>query len=136
MMKFGGSLARNMNFEVPNFRLLLKTRRKTPRFDLQIVQIAGSLARKARFEVSTCLLWSLCLRRVHGGSCKAFRFPMCPSVKIGGPLARNAPFEVSTCLVWSLCLRRVYGEAAKPFVVHRVKVLELDWKQSCTKCFF
>ena len=46
-MKFGRSLARNIDFEVANFRLLVKTLRKKSIFDLQLVKIAGSLARNA-----------------------------------------------------------------------------------------
>ena len=84
-------------------------------FELQLVKIDRSISRNARFEAPTCLVWSLWLRRVYGGSCKTFRCPMCPSVKIEGSLARNARFEAPTCLVWSLWLRNVYGEAAKPF---------------------
>ena len=70
MMKFGGSLARNINFEVANLRLLVRTPGKTSIVDLQLVKIAGSLAQNAPFEVSTCLVRSLCLRRVYGGSLK------------------------------------------------------------------
>ena len=37
-MKFGGSFARNIDFEVANFRLLVKTLRERPMFDLQLVK--------------------------------------------------------------------------------------------------
>ena len=43
VMKFGGSLARNIDFEVANFQLLVKTRSKTSIFELQLVKIEGSL---------------------------------------------------------------------------------------------
>ena len=46
-----GSLARNIDFEVANFQVLRKTRRK-----LQSVKIGGSLARNARFDAPTCLV--------------------------------------------------------------------------------
>ena len=81
-MKIGGSLARNIDFDVANFWPRVKTRRKTSIFELQLVKIEGSLARNACFEAPTYLVWSLWLRRVYGGSCKTFRCPMCPSVKI------------------------------------------------------
>ena len=77
MMKFGGSLAQNIDFEVANFRLLVKTGRKTSIFELQLVKIEGSLgslAQNACFEAPTCLVWSLWLGSICGGSCKTFRF--------------------------------------------------------------
>ena len=58
-MKFGGSLARNIDFEGANLRLFVKTCRKTSICELQLVKIEGRLARNARFEASTCLVWSL-----------------------------------------------------------------------------
>ena len=76
-MKFGGCLALNIDFEVTNFQLLEKTHRKTSIFELQLVKIEGSLgslAQNACFEAPTCLVWSLWLRRVSGGSCKPFVF--------------------------------------------------------------
>ena len=56
MLKIGGSLARNIDFEVANFRVLRKTRRKTSIFKLQSVKIGGSLVRNARFGAPTCLV--------------------------------------------------------------------------------
>ena len=86
MMKFGGSLARNIDFEVVNFKLLVKTRRKTLILVLQLVKIEGSPTRNARFGASTCVIACLWLRRVYGGSCKTFRLRRCQSVKKGGSL--------------------------------------------------
>ena len=119
MLKIDGSLARNIDFEVANFQVLRKTRRKTSILKLQSVKIGGSLARNARFGAPTRLaslvfLWP---RRVYGGSCKTSPFVMLPTVKIGGSLARNAGFDVPTCLVsslWFSCGVAVsMGEAAK-----------------------
>ena len=91
MMTVDGSLARNIDFEVANFRLLVKTRRKTSIFAIQLVKIAGSLARNARFETSTCLVWSLWLRRVYMGEATKPFVVHCvkvyQNVKIGGSLA-------------------------------------------------
>ena len=56
VLKIDGSLARNMDFEVANFHVLRKTRRKTLILKLQSVKIGGSLARNARFGASTCLV--------------------------------------------------------------------------------
>ena len=84
---------KHRNFEVDHFQLRVKTRVKTSVFGLQLVKIEGSDSWNVRFEASTCLVWSLWLRRVYGGSSKTFRFPMCPSVKLGGSLAGNARFE-------------------------------------------
>ena len=56
VLKIDGSLARNIDFEVANFQVLRKTRRKTSILKLQSVKIGGSLARNARFGASTCLV--------------------------------------------------------------------------------
>ena len=124
VLKIDGSLARNIDFEVANFHVLRKTRRKTSILKLQRVKIGGSLARNARFGAPTCLVLRLWVflwpRRVYGGSCKTCPFVMLPTVKIGGSLVRNAGFSASTCLVssrWFSCGVAVYtGEAAKPFL--------------------
>ena len=47
----GERLARNIDFEVANCQLLVKTRRKTMIFVLQLLKIEGSLARNARIVV-------------------------------------------------------------------------------------
>ena len=49
VLKIDGSLARNIDFEVANFQVLRKTRRKTSILKLQSVKIGGGLARNARF---------------------------------------------------------------------------------------
>ena len=56
VLKIDGSLARNIDFEVANFQVLRKTRRKTSILKLQSVKIGGSLARNARFGAPTCLV--------------------------------------------------------------------------------
>ena len=58
-LKIDGSLARNIDFEVANFHVLRKTRRKTSILKLQSVKSRGSLARNARFGAPTCLVSSL-----------------------------------------------------------------------------
>ena len=65
-MKFGGSLAQNIDFEVANFQLLVKTLI----FELQLARIEGRLARNARFGAFTCVIACLWLRRVYAGKCK------------------------------------------------------------------
>ena len=52
MMKFGGGLARNIDFEVANFRFLVKIRGKTSIFELQLVKLEGSLAQMMLSRVS------------------------------------------------------------------------------------
>ena len=115
MLKIDGSLARNIDFEVANFQVLRKTRRKTSILKLQSVRIGGSLARNARFGAPTCLVSRLWFS--HGGSCKTCPFVMLPTVKIGRSLVRNAGFSASTCLVssrWFSCGVAVsMGEAGK-----------------------
>ena len=59
LLKIHGSLARNIDFEVANFQVLRKTRRKTFILKLHSVKIGGSLARNARFGAPTCLVSSL-----------------------------------------------------------------------------
>ena len=86
VMTFGRGLARNIDFEVANFQLLVKTRRKTSIFDLQLVKIADSRTNCVFwcFHVCPCVsLAAPCL----SGSCKTFRLRRCPNVKIGGSLA-------------------------------------------------
>ena len=63
VLKIDGSLARNIDFEVANFQVLRKTRRKTSILKLQSVKIGGSLARKARFGAPTCLVLRVWLSR-------------------------------------------------------------------------
>ena len=62
-LKIDGGLARNIDFEVANFRVLRKTRRKTSILKLQSVKIRGSLARNARFGAPTCLVSRLWFSR-------------------------------------------------------------------------
>ena len=117
VVKIDGSLARNIDFEVANFQVLRKTRRKTSILQLQSVKIGGSLARNARFGAPTCLVSRLWFSRVYGGRCKTCLFVMLPTVKIGGSLVRNAVFSASTCSVASLSFSSgvavSMGEAAK-----------------------
>ena len=63
MLKIDGSLARNIDFEVANFQVLRKTRRKTSILKLQSVKIGGSLARNARFVAPRCLVSRLWFSR-------------------------------------------------------------------------
>ena len=63
VLKIDGSLARNIDFDVANFRVLRKTRRKTSILKLQSVKIGGSLARNARFGAPTCLVSRLWFSR-------------------------------------------------------------------------
>ena len=58
-MKIDGRLARNIDFDVANFALHEKTRRKTSVFQVQSVKNGGGLVRNARFEASTCLVLTL-----------------------------------------------------------------------------
>ena len=63
VLKIDGSLARNIDFEVANFQVLRKTRRKTSILKLESVKIGGGLARKARFGAPTCLVLRVWLSR-------------------------------------------------------------------------
>ena len=59
MLKIDGSLARNIDFEVANFEVHKKTRRKTSILKLHSVKIGGRLERNACFDAPTCLAPSL-----------------------------------------------------------------------------
>ena len=121
MLKIDGSLARNIDFEVANFQVLRKTRRK----------IEAAKCENWRKSRTKCSFWCshlsllVCLvfpwpRRVYGGSCKTCLFILSATVKIAGSLAQNASFSVSTCLVSRrLCFCGVavsMGEAGKPLL--------------------
>ena len=92
VLKIDGSLARNIDFEVANFQVLRKTRRKTSILKLQSVKIGGSLARNAEDVSRLASLVFRWPRRVYGGSCKTCPIVMLPIVKIAGSLVRNAGF--------------------------------------------
>jgi len=129
VLKIDGRLARNIDFEVANFQVLRKTRRKTSIFKLQSVKIGGSLVRNARFGAQNVFrLESLAfpwLRRVYGGSCKTCPFVMLPIVNIAGSLVRNDCFGAPTRLVssrWFSCgFALSMGEAAKPLLFECVQ---------------
>ena len=84
--KLDGSLARNIDFEVANFQVRRKTRRKTSILKLQNVKIGGSLARNARFGAPTCLVSSLWFSR-------GFAVSMGEAAK---------PVLLSCCQLWKL----------------------------------
>ena len=86
-MKIDGSLARNIDFEVANFQVLRKTRRKTSILKLQSLKIGGSLARNARPRVSS---------RVSG-------FPVA-SPCLWGKLQNLSFSKVSKQVVMSFCV--------------------------------
>ena len=78
VLKIDGSLARNIDFEVANFQVLRKTRRKTSILKLQSVKNWRKSRRKCSFWCShvsrlesLVFLWP---RRVSGGSCKTSPF--------------------------------------------------------------
>jgi hypothetical protein len=77
-MKTGGSLARNIVFEMQILRFVRKTHRKTLILKLQSVKIGGGLARNAHFEAPACLvasLWFSCGLAVSmGEAAKPFLF--------------------------------------------------------------
>ena len=59
MLKIDRGLTPNIDFEVANFHVLRKSRRKTSILKLQSVKIGESLARNAGFDAPTCLVSSL-----------------------------------------------------------------------------
>ena len=121
VLKVDGSLARNIDFEVANFQVLRKTRRKTSILQLykvwKLEEVSHEMLVLVLPPVSSRVSfpWP---RRVYGGSCKTSPFVMLPTVKIGGSLVGNAGFSASTCLVsscWFSCGVAVsMGEAGKP----------------------
>ena len=121
VLKIDGSLARNIDFDVANFRVLRKTRKENVDFEAAKCQNWRKSRTKCSFWCShVSRLESLVfpwLRCVYGGSCKTCPFVMLPTLEIGGGLVRNAGFSVSTCLVssrWFSCGVAVsMGEAGK-----------------------
>ena len=121
LLKIDGSLARNIDFEVANFQVLWKTRRKNVDFEATKCENWRKSRTKCSFwrshvsRLESLVLWWL--RRVYGGSCKTCPFRMFPTVEIGGCLARKACFGAPTCLVSSLRFPGGFamsmGEAAK-----------------------
>ena len=93
-VKIGRRLARNARFQAPTCLLLSLW------LSSSVAVSMGEATKPFLFEVvemtPTCLLLSLWLRRVYGGSYKAFRCPLCQTVKIGGCLAQNAQIETLT----------------------------------------
>ena len=104
VLKIDGSLARNIDFEVANFQVLRKTRRKKSILKLQRVKIGGTLARNAPFGGSMVFLWP---RRVNGGSCKTC--PRKSHTKCWFFCIRVSCLE-SLLFLWR---RRVYGGSWK-----------------------
>jgi len=121
MLKINGNLARNINFEVTNFQVLRKTRRKMSILKPQSVKIRGSLVQNPRFSVPTYFVssfWFSCNFAVFMG--EATKFLLLPTVKIGGNFVWNANFSASTCFVSSRCSYGValfIGEARKPVLL-------------------
>ena len=78
MLKIDRGLTPNIDFEVANFHVLRKSRRKTSILKLQSVKIGESLARNAGFDAPTCLvssLWFSCGLAVSlGEAAKHFLF--------------------------------------------------------------
>ena len=113
-MKFGGSLARNIDLDVANFRLLVKTfvsynlsKLEEVSHQMQILKLQPVSFGVSAFTVSL------------GEAAKPFVFQCVKVSKLKevsheGNLARNVRFEAPTCLV-SICAFAVsMGEAAKP----------------------
>ena len=123
MLKIDGSLARNIDFEVANFQVLRKTRRKTSILKLQSVKIGGSLARNARFGAPTCLFSRVWFSRglaVSMGEAAKLVFLSCCQV------ANCENCQKSRTKCWFFCIhvscleslvflwrRRVYGGSWK-----------------------
>ena len=77
VLKIDGSLARNIDFDVTNFQVLRKTRRKTSILELQSMKIGGSLARNGRFGAPTCLWLSRGLALSMGEAAKLVLLSCC-----------------------------------------------------------
>ena len=77
VLKIDGSLARNIDFEVANFQVLRKTRRKTSILKLQSVKIGESLAQNAvcGFPVASPCQWGKLqnLSFCHVANCENWR---------------------------------------------------------------
>ena len=118
MLKIDGSLARNIDFEVANFQVLRKTRRKTSILQLQSVKIGGSLARNARFGAPTCLFLRVWFSSGLWGKLQNFSFCHVANCENWRRSRAKCCFfcihvscPESLIFLWR---RRVMGEAGKP----------------------
>ena len=155
VVKIDGSLARNIDFEVANFQVLRKTRRKTSILQLQSVKIAGSLARNARFGVPTCLvsrLWFSCGLAVSmGEAAKLVLLSCCHLWKLEEVsyemlfflhprvLSRVSGFPVASPCLWgklaNLSLSNVSTQVVLSFCVADVAVSDIPTCLiTCGKC--
>ena len=133
VLKIDGSLARNIDFEVANFQVLRKTRRKTSILKLQSVKIGGSLARNARFGAPTCLvssLWFSCGLAVSmGEAAKLVLLSCCQLWKLEEVsyemlvflhprvLSRVADFPVASPCLWGKLENFSYSNVSKQVVM-------------------
>ena len=133
VLKIDGSLARNIDFEVANFQVLRKTRRKTLSLKLQSVKIGGSLARNGRFGAPTCLvssLWFSCGFAVSMGEAAKLVFLSCcqlwklPEVSHKmlvflhpRVLSRVACFSVASPCLWGKLENLSYSNVSKQVVM-------------------
>ena len=150
-------------FEVANFQVLRKTRRKTSILKLQSVKIGGGLARNARFGAPTCLVSRLWFSRglaVSMGEAAKLVFLLCCQLwKLEEVSYEMLVFCIHvSCLESLVCLwrRRVYGGSWKtcpfrmfPSRLSRRFAWQCDiptclitcgkcqnWRKSRTKCCF
>ena len=120
VLKIDGSLARNIDFDVANFRVLRKTRKENVDFEATSVKFGGSLARNARFGAPTCLVSRLWFSR-------GLAVSMGEAAKPGLCYVANCEnWRTSRTKCWFFCIhvscleslvflwrRRVYGGSRK-----------------------
>ena len=133
VLKIDGSLARNIDFDVANFRVLRKTRRKTSILKLQSVKIWGSLARNACFGAPTCLfsrVWfSRGLAVSMGEAAKLVLLSCCQLWKLPEVshkmlvflyprvLSRGACFSVASPCLWGKLENMSFSNVSKQVVM-------------------
>ena len=96
VLKIDGSLARNIDFEVANFEVHKKTRRKTSVLKLQSVKIGGCLARNVRL-----------LQQLQHVSSRVSGFPVASPCLWGKLQNLSSCFKVSKQVVMSFCVAGV-----------------------------
>ena len=106
-------MARNIDFEVANVQVLMRTRRKTSMLKLQSVKIGGGLARNAGFPVASPCLWGKLQNISFSKVSKQVVMSFC--------VAGAALCDIPTCLIMCRKLFCVAG-AILLRVLHKIPV--------------
>ena len=139
-MKIDGSLARNIDFEVANFQVPEKTRRKTSILMLQSVKSGGHLAGNARADAPTCLISSFWFSGGLAASMGEVSHEMLV-VMFLRVLSRVSGFPVASPCLWgklqNLSFLKVSKQVVMSFCVAGVALCDIpSCLITCRKCLW